>query len=85
MEIEKDVDFLGLDVKKITKGEREGQVFYILKFICGTDSFECMIFDNPELVDKLKGLQRYQSLILRFNLRQDNNGYLRWNILDAVV
>lgn len=85
MDIEKDVDFLGLDVKKITKGEREGQVFYILKFISGTDSFECMIFDNPELVDKFKSLQRYQQMLLRFNIRQDSSGNLRWSIVDAVV
>lgn len=84
MEFEKEVNYLGIEEKTITKGEKAGQKFYILKFISLNDTYEVMIFDNPILVGKFVTLQRFQDVILRFKLTQ-NNGNLRLQILDVVA
>ncbi len=84
MEVEREVQYLGLDEKRITKGEKVGQSFFILKFICLNDVFEVMIFDNPVLVGKLSTLQRFQEFIVTLKITQ-NNGNLKWNIVDVTV
>ena len=84
MEVERELEYLGLEEKKITKGERVGQSFYILKFICLTDSYEVMIFDNVSLVAKLMNLQRYQPFIGTLKLVQ-NDGKWRVNLIDIRV
>lgn len=84
MEVERDVQFLGIEEKKITKGDKAGQTFYIVKFICLNDSFEIMVFDNPELVQKIQGLTRFQDFIITLKLTQ-NSGNLKWNLVGVTV
>ena len=84
MEVDKEVQYLGIEEKKITKGEKAGQTFYIIKFICLNDSFEIMVFDNPELVQKIYGLTRFQDFIITLKITQ-NSGNLKWNIVGVTV
>lgn len=84
MEFEKDVNYLGIEEKKISKGERAGQSFFILKFICLNDTYEIMLFDNPILVGKFANLQRFQEVILRLKVTQ-NNGNVKLSVLDLVA
>lgn len=84
MEFEKEVNYLGYEEKKIGKGERAGQSFYIIKFICLNDTYEVMIFDNPVLVEKFVNLDRFQEVILRLKITQ-NNGNTKLSVLDLVA
>ena len=68
MEVEQEVDFLGIQEMKISKGERAGQVFYIVKVIFLNESFEFMVFDNPTLISKLMTLERYKPFIAALNV-----------------
>ena len=84
MEFEKEVSYVGLEEKKIGKGERAGQSFYILKLINLNDTYEVMIFDNPTLVQKFLNMQRFQEILCRFKLSQ-NNGNLKLQIIDVLA
>ena len=84
MEFDREVQYLGLEEKKIKSGERAGQSFYILKFICLNDSFEIMIFDDPDLVQKVSNLTRFQDFIVTIKLTQ-NNGLIKWNLIEVTV
>ena len=83
MEVEQEVDFLGIQEMKISKGERAGQVFYIVKVIFLYESFEFMVFDNPTLISKLMTLERYKPFIARFKITS-HNGNWRVNLIEAL-
>lgn len=84
MEFEKEVNYVGLEEKKIGKGERAGQSFYILKLIYLNDPYEVTIFDNPTLVQKFLNMQRFQEMLCRFKVSQ-KNGELKLHILDVLA
>ena len=84
MEVERDVQFLGIEEKTITKGDNAGRKFYIVKFICGNDSFEIMVFDNPELVAKINTLKRFQDFIITLKLTQ-NSVNLKLSLVQVTV
>lgn len=84
MEVDKEVQFLGLEEKRISKGEKAGQVFFIVKFICLNDAFEVTIFDNPSLVAKFMNLTRFQDFIGTFKITQ-NNGNVKLNLVSITV
>lgn len=84
MEFEKEVNYLGIEEKVIKNGDKAGQKFYVLKFICLNDPFEVSIFDDPILVGKFVNFERFQDLILRLKLSQ-KNGVLKLQLLDLVA
>ena len=83
MEVEQEVDFLGVQEMKISKGERAGQIFYIVKVIFLNESFEFIVFDNPTLINKLMKMERYKPFIARFKITS-NKGNWRVNLIDVL-
>lgn len=79
-----EIQFISVDQRMISKGERTGQIFSILKFLSGVDMYECMIFDNPSLVTKLLKCERYKPYNVLLSLSQ-NKGILRLSIKDINV
>ena len=74
--------FQGYEQKTITKGERAGQSFYIVKFLAGFDTLEFMLFnDNPELLAKVLKSNQLEKFSAKFGITQ-NSGNTRLSLVD---
>lgn len=74
--------FQGYEQKTITKGERAGQNFYIVRFISGFDTLEFMIFnDSPELLSKVLKASEFEKFSAKFGILQ-NSGNTRLSLID---
>ena len=83
MKIKSKVQMFKLECKQIKKGERAGQSFNVLSLIDGDDILEIMIFDNPDLINKLMKIQKFQEFTGDFEVTQ-NNGNTRLNLVNIV-
>lgn len=83
MKIKGKVQMFKLECKEIKKGDNAGRQFYVLSVIDDNDILEIMIFDNPNLINKLMKTQKFQEFTGEFEVKQ-NNGNTRLNILDLV-
>lgn len=83
MKIKSKVQMFKLECKQIKKGERAGQSFYLVNLIDDNDILEIMIFDNPNLINKLMKVQKFQEINCEFEVRQ-NNGNTRLSLVDIV-
>lgn len=85
MQGEFQVDFLGYEQKKIGKGERAGQMFYVVRFIAGNDTIEVLIFsDRADLITTILKADKYQKMIGTFKITQ-NSGNTKLELLDLVA
>lgn len=79
------VDFLGFDQKKIVKGEKAGQTFYIVRFIVDNDTIEVLIFsDRADLITTVLKAEKYEHMLGTFKITQ-NSGNTKLELLDLVT
>lgn len=83
-EVPADIQFISVEQRMISKGEKTGQIFSIVKFLSGIDMYECMIFDNPNLITKLLKCERYKRYTAIVSLSQVK-GTLKLSMKDIVV
>lgn len=85
MEFDAKVDFLGFEQKTIKKGDKAGQMFYVVRFVCGNDTIEVMIFsDRADLITTILKAERYQHMLAHFKLTE-NSGNLKLSLLELVT
>lgn len=70
METEVMLQFIVLQQKKISKGEKAGQTFYVARFFADIDTVEFIIFDNTNLINKLLSMQKMQDCVCKIGISQ---------------
>lgn len=79
-----DVTFQGYEQKQITRGEKAGQSFYIVKVLSGFDTLEIMIFDNDaELLSKILKANAFDKFTCTLGITQ-NSGNTRLSLIDLL-
>lgn len=78
------VDFLGYEQKKIGKGERAGQIFYVVRFIVENDTIEVLVFsDRSDIISTILKAEKYEKMIATFKISQ-NSGNTKLELLELV-
>lgn len=79
-----EVTFQGYEQKQITKGEKAGQTFYIVKVLSGFDTLEIMIFnDDAELLSKVLKANAFEKFNASLGITQ-NSGNTRLSLVDLL-
>ena len=80
--VKSEVTFQGYEQKQITKGDKAGQTFYIVKVLSGFDTLEVMIFnDNADLLGKVLKAIPFEKYNAEFGITQ-NSGNTRLSLVD---
>lgn len=80
--VKTDVTFQGYEQKSITKGDKAGQTYYVVKFLSGFDTLEIMIFDNnADLISKILKATAFQKYNATLGIVQ-NSGNTRLSLVD---
>ena len=70
MDTEVLMQFIILQQKKISKGEKAGQTFYVARFFGDIDTMEFTIFDNTTLINKLLALKKMDTCTCTLSISQ---------------